>query len=845
MIRQYLQYLFFIFFVLSCRTSQELSEPDDQDVDALFSEEFEEGDKDAAEFSEEDFENEFAESEDLEEEISEESELSSEEETSEESELSSEEETSEESELSSEEETSEEFELSSEEETSKEFELDSEEESDISDEDLELVDEEELDLIDEDESEQLVEGEVSEGEESTEELAEEEVSEEEESIEELAEGEVSEEEESIEELAEGEVSEGEESIEELAEEEVSEEEESIEELAEGEVSEEEESIEELAEEEVSEEEESTEELAEAKASVVINSIRYDDSENKVYIEGTDSLSYQIRENASTNQIIIEIPNAVLADNLKWPFVMKDFNTQIGMLQADQKDSNIVRVVVQMREGAMAPSIDISDSGALVIASSRTELDGEASAMSGDTLDGAAGAGAGRGMVLPAKSFEEFFTSDSKFSGQPISIHLKNVGIRDVLYFISEETGLNMVISDDVTGSISIKLRNVPWDQALVTIMKTKKLGYLREGNVIRIMTLNALKSYQQEIDTMKTQSVKPMEVKVIPIVYTKASEIVPSLKPFLTPTRGQALVDNRSNAIIVTDTAKVLERIQDLIKYMDIPPKQVMIEAKIVEARESFVRNLGLNWNVGLENFEKNSVFGQPNWDLNLNGNLSIFPAAASGGSRVTERTMVYPFNIAFTPVGLLDAVISIAETDGVANVISSPRVLVLSGKRATISQRTQNIDVVTQQSSDTGQTLGQSPQKTPVVLTFTVTPEVTAIGSVFMDINMQRDFVGNRDIASGSRPINSRQAATSVLAKNGQTIVIGGIYQSDKTQFKEGIPFLRHIPILKWFFSQRITDENRNELLLFVTPRVLNYNHEKPSLPATDSFSSEEDMGG
>ena len=813
MVKQYLQYLFFIFFVLSCRTSQELSELDDQDVDALFSEEFEEGDKSAAEFDEEDFEDEFAESEDLEVEISGESELDSEME----------------GEVSQEEVLEEEF-------AEEEFAEEEVSEEEVSEEDLELVDEEDLDFIDEEESiEELVEGE--------------EPAEEEESIEELVEGEEpAEEEESIEELVEGEEpAEEEESIEELAEgEEPAEEEESIEELAEGEEpAEEEESIEELAEgEEPAEEEESIEELAEAKASVVINSIRYDDSENKVYIEGTDSLSYQIRENVSTNQIIIEIPNAVLADHLKWPFVMKDFNTQIGMLQADQKNGNIVRVVVQMREGALSPAVEVSDSGALVIASGRMEIDGESGSTIGDALDDGT-TGVDRGSVLPAKSFEEFFTNGGKFSGQPISIHLKNVDIRDVLYFISEETGLNMVISDDVTGSLSIKLRNVPWDQALVTIMKTKKLGYLREGNVIRIMTLNALKSYQQEIDTMKTQSVEPMKVKVIPIVYTKASEIVPSLKPFLTPTRGQALVDNRSNAVILTDTAEVLERVHDLVKYMDTPPKQVMIEAKIVEARESFVRNLGLNWSVGLENFEKNSVFGQPNWDLNLNGNLSIFPAAESGGSRITERTLVYPFNIAFTPVGLLDAVISIAETDGIANVISSPRILVLSGKRATISQRTQNIDVVTQQSSDTGQTLGQSPQKTPVVLTFTVAPEVTAIGSVFMDINMQRDFVGNRDIASGSRPINSRQASTSVLARNGQTIVIGGIYQSDKTQFKEGIPFLRHIPILKWFFSQRITDENRNELLLFVTPRVLSSEQGKSFSPKIDSFSSEESSGG
>lgn len=795
MIKQYIQYLFFVSFVLSCATTQEVSELGEEDSDASSIEEFEEGDEAVAESSEEEFENEFAESEEFEEDIIEEDMI-------------------------------------------EEADLESEEQE--SEEDVELVDEEDLDLLDEEEAEeQLAEEEGTEEEALEEELAEEESTEEEIPAEELAEEEgAAEEEIPAEELAEEEgAAEEEAPAEELAEEEESAEEEApIEELAEEESTEEEIPAEELAEEEGAAEE-IPEELAEEEIAevetepeVIINNISYKDAENKVYIEGTGSLSYQTRENASTNQIIIEIPNAALADNLKWPFVMKDFNTQIGMLQADQKDSNTVRVVIQMREGAAVPSVDISDSGALVIASGRTGELGPAE--SGSVVVG--------GTVLPAKSFEEFFIGGGKFSGQPISIHLKNVNIRDVLYFISEETGLNMVISDDVTGNISIKLRNVPWDQALVTIMKTKNLGYLREGNVIRIMTMNALKNYQKEIDDMKVKTVKPMQVRVIPIVYTKANEIINSLKPFLTPTRGQALVDTRSNAIIVTDIAEALDKIKDLVEYMDTPPKQVMIEAKIVEARESFVRNLGLNWSLGLEGFEKSSVFNQPNWDLNLNGNLDVFPAARTGGTTTSERTLVYPFNVAFTPVGFLDAIISISETDGLANVISSPRVLVLSGRRATISQRTQNIDVVTQQSSDTGQTLGQSPQKTPVVLTFTVTPEVTAIGSVFMDINMQRDFVGNRDVVSGSRPINSRQASTSVLARNGQTIVIGGIYQSDKTQFKEGIPFLKHIPILKWLFSQRTKDENRNELLLFVTPRVLDAEKEKTDLPEVDSFSTD-----
>ena len=569
-------------------------------------------------------------------------------------------------------------------------------------------------------------------------------------------------------------------------------------------------------------------------SVIVNSIRYSASENKIYIKGTESpLSYQSRENVSNNQTIIEIPGAVLADNLKYPFVMKDFDSQIAVLTADQKDPDTVRIVIQMRKQAATPSIRVSDSGALVVSAEGTE--GKPDPLS--TLEDGADSFGKSFPVLPAKSFEEFFTSHPQFSGSPISIHLKNVNIRDVLYFISEETGLNMVIDDNVQGAITIKLKNVPWDQALVTIMKTKKLGYLREGNVIRIMTLSSLKTYQKELDDIKEKKrvLDPLKTKAIPIVYAKAGEISSSIKNFLTPQRGKAEVDAKSNSIILMDTEDTLNKIAAFIKYMDKPPKQVMITAKIVEARESFVRSLGLNWNLNLKDVNLNSVFGRPDWSLNLDGTLNILPGARSGGdSSTAERTFTYPLNISFTPVGFLDAVISMSETDGTANVISSPRILVLSGKSATISQTTENIDVVINQSSNTGQTLGSQPQKTPIVLNFTVTPEVTATNSVFMKISMKRDFAGNRDPASNSRPTNSREANTEVLAQNGQTIVIGGIYQSDQTQFKEGLPILRHIPILKWLFSQRTKDESRNELLLFVTPRVLSAEQKAPAVEET-----------
>ena len=571
-------------------------------------------------------------------------------------------------------------------------------------------------------------------------------------------------------------------------------------------------------------------------SVVVNNIRYEAGENKIYIDGTGSLSYQSRENKSNNQVVIEIPGAVLSESLQErPFVMKDFNTEMALLQADQKDSDTVRIVVQMRGTAGMPSISVSETGSLVITP-----DGAGMVAGGGSQPGAGGgfpsagggvsgvdqsAYGGTGEVLPAKSLEEFFLHTPQFTGRPISIHLRDVSVRDVLYFISEGTGLNMVLSDDVTGNISIKLRNVPWDQALVTVMKTKKLGYLREGNVIRIMSLAALKKDQEDIrKMMESQKIlDPLKVKVIPVIYTKASDVSKQLENLTTKNRGSIVVDNQSNSLIVTDTSRVIERIETMVKNLDKSPMQVLIEAKIIEARERFVRNLGVNWRYDGAPLSY-APGGNSQLALNVDGSLEAFPAA----NTVTGRTVSSGLTVSFAPLGDLDINLGLSEAEELIHVISAPRIVVVNGETAKITQKTQAIDLVT--TTVQGGNTNTSPQRVSADLDFEVVPQITALGSVFMNVKMKRDFFGPPDATTGSRPINTREAETKVLVNNGQTIVIGGIYQKDESKSNEGIPILRHIPVLKWLFSRFTTDEERNELLLFLTPKVMEFNNTEES---------------
>ena len=584
-----------------------------------------------------------------------------------------------------------------------------------------------------------------------------------------------------------------------------------------------------------EEEEGT--LSAEGTGVVINNIRYEAQEDKIYIDGTGTFSYESRENKENNQFVIEIPGATLTESLKeQPFVMKDFNTTMAFLQADQKDSDTVRIVVQMRENAGVPSVSVGGGGSLVISptggasyadsSGVSEGGGGGSFPSMGQGQGGGSSGSGeRGQVLPAKSLEDFLLHTPHYTGSLVGFEFHNADVRDVLYFLSDDRGLNLVVSDDVKGKISIRLENVPWDQALVTIMKTKKLGYLREGNIIRIMTLDSLKKDQEDIRKMvENQKVlDPLQVRVIPLVHTKVEDMEKQITNSLTKDRGKVVSDTRSNSLIITDTKRAIERIETLVKRLDQPLDQVMIETKLVEARETFARSLGVSGSMEFTPFESGRFGNWPaNLGLTVDGRLDTFPTARAGTGVVGGRTATQSLRVSFAPLGDLDLTLGISEAEGLAHIISAPRVMVLNGEKAKITQSTENISVVTQRSGDTGNSIGTTAQRTPAVLDFEVTPQVTH-GYVFMDIKVRREFFGAiADEATRARPVNSREVETKVLVKNGQTIVIGGIYQHDETKSTEGLPILRYIPVLKWLFSRFTSDNERNELLLFLTPRVV-----------------------
>lgn len=375
------------------------------------------------------------------------------------------------------------------------------------------------------------------------------------------------------------------------------------------------------------------------------------------------------------------------------------------------------------------------------------------------------------------------------------------------------------MSDDVTGKISLKLRRVPWDQALVTVMRSKSLGYVRQGNVLRISSLASLQKETEATNKIleAQKAIVPSVVQVFPISYADLDELTKNLKPFLSKD-GQVVADKRTSTLVLTDKGEVIDRVGKLVKTLDIPPTQVLIESKIVEAIEEFERFVGVNWGFGGNDVTLSQTGGANSTPLTMNLSNRIANVASN-----TNRNMVTNLQIGTLDIfGTLDAALALAERDSLAKVISSPRITAMNREKSLIKQEGENVTIISTRSETTGATTSQD-KRTPFSLELGVTPQITADGGVIMDLEVKREFLGAEvDATTRARPVNKRSAKTKVMVRNGQTTVIGGIYTSDEFEGSNGVPFLKDIPVVGWLFKSKQFTRNKNELLIFLTPRIL-----------------------
>ncbi len=418
--------------------------------------------------------------------------------------------------------------------------------------------------------------------------------------------------------------------------------------------------------------------------------------------------------------------------------------------------------------------------------------------------------------IPARAVDVSQKIEPQYTGQKISLVFDDADIRKILQLIAEVSNLNIIVADEVKGSITLRLIDVPWDQALDLIMDIKDLGMLREGNVVRVLP----KSKIREMDEAKFTAARTKEkledliTEVISVSYSDLGNVAAPSRELLTE-RGKITEDSRNKQIIVTDVPSAVDEVKRLIKILDTPERQVMIEARIVEANSSFRRDLGVKWGLSF-----NSDSGGP-WDISnfstgLGGSFLIPPPSAGNVGAAGLGT-----GITFGQVGIdstvLDLRISALESAGEGKVISTPRVSTLNGGEATISQGTK-IPYVSSDGDDV---------KTEFVdanLELNVKPVINPDNSIILDIEATNSSVGsNVSVGVGNAPsIDTKEAKTKVLVRDGETTVIGGIFVESENTSDVGVPLLMDIPILGHLFKSSNVTSTRGELLIFITPRIV-----------------------
>lgn len=396
-----------------------------------------------------------------------------------------------------------------------------------------------------------------------------------------------------------------------------------------------------------------------------------------------------------------------------------------------------------------------------------------------------------------------------YKGRRVTLEFSDADIRRIFQLIAEVSNLNFLISDDVTGTISIKLVNVPWDQALDVILDAKALAMVRQGNIVQIKPKSKLQNQADEELAAKKAAERLMELRtaVFDVNYASVSDVATQFGT-LKSSRTEASVvrDDRTARVIVTDIPPALEAMRQLLKALDVPEKQVMIEARIVEATSTFTRDLGVQWGLTYRDASA-SVAGINSVETTFGGVVSTAGPGATGAGGIG---LGMSFGKLTSNIQL-DMRLAAAATIGQVKIISTPKVVTLNNKAAKISQG-QSIPYQTTSAE------GTKTEFVEAALTLEVTPHITADGSVSMKIKASNNSPGT----GSPPPINKKEATTELVVSNGDTTVIGGIYVDSDTENDTGVPFLSDIPLLGWLFKTNSKLKTKTELLIFITPKIV-----------------------
>jgi type IV pilus assembly protein PilQ len=528
-------------------------------------------------------------------------------------------------------------------------------------------------------------------------------------------------------------------------------------------------------------------------------------EGRVVVDLSDS-SVGIDLKLQGRTIVVDFLNTTLPQNLRRRLDVTDFGTVVQTIDAFAQGSN-TRVVIEPR-GTWEHTAYQTDTRFIV-------------------------------EVKPQAEDDRRIARGGGYTGEKLSLNFQNVEVRAVLQVIADFTGLNIITSDTVGGNLTLRLKDVPWDQALDIILQSKGLDMRKVGNVVWIAPRDelatreklALEAQQQIVD------LEPTRTESFQLNYQKGADFQKLLadpNQRILSKRGSAVVDARTNTVFVQDTPTRLEEVRKLIRKVDVPVRQVMIESRIVEATDTFGRNLGVRLGyhdmtgqgnqLGTQNgvpvravpggqlvdpgFHTGQVAAAPAFDSSLFVNLPVPGlAGASPGafSLVLFRESAAKF---------VNLEITALQADGKGKIISSPRVITADQVEATIEQGT---EIPYQQATSSGATSVSFKKAT---LSLKVKPQITPDDNVIMNLNVHKDSVGQNTLAGPS--IDTKQIVTEVLVENGGTVVIGGIYTQTENSQTTKVPVFGDLPFVGWMFKQNLKTDNRSELLIFITPRII-----------------------
>ena len=439
---------------------------------------------------------------------------------------------------------------------------------------------------------------------------------------------------------------------------------------------------------------------------------------------------------------------------------------------------------------------------------------------------------------------------NNYTGKKISLDFQDIEVRRVLQLLADFTGINMVAADTVQGNITLRLKDVPWDQALDIILKTKNLDKRRNGNVIWIAPVAELIKSEEDEAKAIAQSVKlaPIQTEYLRLSYAKAADVFKlvtdsrkeagkntgvnnqdslALESLLS-SRGSIVSDDRTNTLIVNDTAQNIDKIRKMVDLLDVQVQQVMVEARIVRASTSFTKEMGVKWGILSQGINSNNdllVGGsdQTLWDLKTPDDEGKYTIQRPDNLNVDLGVTNPAGQIAFSLISLsdfmLDLELSALQADGYGEVISTPKVLTGDKQKAKVATG-QEVPYQTTTNSASGSTATTSFKE--ALLSLEVTPSITPDGKVQMQLDIAKDSIAG-EAPNGELILNKNTITTNVLVNNGETVILGGVFEQTTSNSQTKVPFLGDIPYIGRLFRKDTKSDDKQELLIFVTPRIVN----------------------